>query len=950
MSTYTGSLDAVPVSLTTQPGQVYPDDRQGTFVEINALPSGAIIDNIFYFNSPNSGKYLKRVIDGVMRAAYCGIYPDGTDQSAKLQAAIDSNKIQEIVFDYPGGGVIIINGTVNVPQGKVIRFEAGNRLSGTGTINGGIIHASYYQQIIEPTLTVNPAGVTGTMVSAKWFGATGTEAIDNAPLIQEVINMVVRNSSLPRDIYFPPGIYRCDGPVIIYSWNGSNYIACTANLVGNGSAQGANPVDTAILKFNQKNTFGIGIQRGYSCLIEGLTVTGPFNPSFGDAYNFYTSDFATYATADGMRDKPYSPNAGIVIDPFRFEATIPFEDAYPGYFDWYRGTGGGISHAGSSYCIIRECRVYGFTVDICISPNGVTQQAEDCQVESCTLEVAKVAYSSGQRQTKGNTIRNCRSWDRVHTFLDVVSYGIGAGGHGTPPCIAGLNIAGTVKRVFNVTVQHPVCFENIYCESLGEIGTLVADAGTIAVRNSNFDLNTNTRYVPTMHVNAYNVEFQSCTIRYYDDLFNKRIFVNGFGNTFQNCWFDVVPLTDSAIYSQQAQVVAYLNCRSGQNVFFGFDQYMGQTQALNRQFLAYGNMQFTDQGPVVNSPSGAVLDTITIRINVPSHQYSPTIAYNVTVTVNNAAASASFTSSYLATYGRLGDYVVSIDSAQHVAGVIGRITAIDRTTGVVSLSEVPYTTGSGQYNIGYNTIRYIKQAFIGDITAGSNTITNVEYSYSFSTTPYGVGDFCPLIGGIITNVNTSAKTITSTAVSSVTAQGMYSGFYTPFPDLEEYLIVSVFEPGYSSVTAAYDKLIPPNAIWTVPPSPYSQPGGVRRWTFTKGGYLSPATVSRIHQAEFIVSMPDNAVSGSGTSNFSLTVGQNYIIEGIVLKATANMSINIGTTPGGTQIGASVALAANVSQVVSYSAFTDALTNIYFSNVSGGTLTARALLKPVAVTI
>ncbi|QEC45291.1 hypothetical protein FSB84_27695 [Pseudobacter ginsenosidimutans] len=121
--------------ISVQPGQVFPTDRQGTLVEIDALPAGASVDNIFYFNSPTAGKFLQRVIDGVIRATQCGVYP-GSDQTSKLQTAFNNAGIKLIVLDNPEGSAITINGTLTIPSGKVLAFKNGNKLEGTGTIKG----------------------------------------------------------------------------------------------------------------------------------------------------------------------------------------------------------------------------------------------------------------------------------------------------------------------------------------------------------------------------------------------------------------------------------------------------------------------------------------------------------------------------------------------------------------------------------------------------------------------------------------------------------------------------------------------------------------------------------------------------------------------------------------------------------------------------------------------
>ena len=101
-TTLYGTLDSSPVNLYSQPSDAYPTDREGTFVEIDTLPSGASVDNIFFFDSPNAGNFLQRVITGTIRAANCGIYQSNSASlnTARMNAAFNLAGITAIVFDF----------------------------------------------------------------------------------------------------------------------------------------------------------------------------------------------------------------------------------------------------------------------------------------------------------------------------------------------------------------------------------------------------------------------------------------------------------------------------------------------------------------------------------------------------------------------------------------------------------------------------------------------------------------------------------------------------------------------------------------------------------------------------------------------------------------------------------------------------------------------------------
>lgn len=124
-TTFTGTIYP-SISLTSQNGDVFPessnfpdvDNYQGTFVEVTSLPTGASVDNIFYFNGSSAGNYFKRVIDGPIRAAQCGVFADGSDVSAQLHAAMNHADFKGIGIPFPGGffveGLLIGQAVISV--------------------------------------------------------------------------------------------------------------------------------------------------------------------------------------------------------------------------------------------------------------------------------------------------------------------------------------------------------------------------------------------------------------------------------------------------------------------------------------------------------------------------------------------------------------------------------------------------------------------------------------------------------------------------------------------------------------------------------------------------------------------------------------------------------------------------------------------------------------------
>jgi hypothetical protein len=211
-TTYYGTLDSNPVNLSIQPGQAFPTDRQGTLVEIDALPTGAAVDNIFYFNSPTAGLFLKRVFDGPVRAAHCGIYADGTDQTTKLQTALNHPDITEIVFDYSETSPVVINGSLSVPSNKVLSFKNGNYLTTTaaGSVSGqGLYDAAEYTKVFDGNIAVSGIHPARNVATPFHFGAAGNNSADDSPAIQRLFNYLyaLRTSVAPPLIIFPAARY-----------------------------------------------------------------------------------------------------------------------------------------------------------------------------------------------------------------------------------------------------------------------------------------------------------------------------------------------------------------------------------------------------------------------------------------------------------------------------------------------------------------------------------------------------------------------------------------------------------------------------------------------------------------------------------------------------------------------------------------------------------------------
>jgi len=146
-----------------------------------AVDPSTVVDNVFTFVDAG-GKKWKRQADGVFRAAW--IVTSTGDQTARLQAALDDSRVNEIIFDKGG---VQINGTLTVPNGKVISFKNAAQLTGTGNIIVYLKDLKYnIAKVFADSVTVKILS-HGEQVHPEIFGAKANDAAyDNAPAFNKL--------------------------------------------------------------------------------------------------------------------------------------------------------------------------------------------------------------------------------------------------------------------------------------------------------------------------------------------------------------------------------------------------------------------------------------------------------------------------------------------------------------------------------------------------------------------------------------------------------------------------------------------------------------------------------------------------------------------------------------------------------------------------------------------
>lgn len=367
---------------------------------------------------------------------------------------------------------------------KILKVNPGVKIYGTGTINGGYIDASYYQDIFDTSLTINIKGGAYNVVSTSWFGASPSKK-DNTPYFQKAINAAIPNPSI---LYTPAGVYNDSTSLRIQGIYLGNYSGVSLHWKGDYRFNGA--FSGTVINYLNTGNFAIGIQMGKGVILEGLSIQGKFKPPTTTGETYYNTSYGDY-----MDTSCTEYMSGIIVDP-------------------YANQNG--STSGSTGILFKDMSVSGFTTLFKISPAG-TANAEEIIADRVNFGDGRVGWLSGQPQEKQNVIRNSMVWGRLFVFFK--NYYQSGNYH-----IHDINIAGGVVQIFDINQSgwFPTKIDNIYAESIGRVGRLYTGAMNLAVENSVFQFaykaDAGNQYLVTS--NSLNVTFRNCDFRYFGQTYS----------------------------------------------------------------------------------------------------------------------------------------------------------------------------------------------------------------------------------------------------------------------------------------------------------------------------------------------------------------------------------------------------------------------------------------------
>jgi hypothetical protein len=409
-----------------------------------------------------SGAKTSTASSGELSAEACKLTGDGiSDNAPRLQAVLNRADVKKICFNNPKGGNYLLDDDVIIPPGKILSFSPGCKLVGGGGISGGIIDAPYNVQIFDTTLSIQIGSTTSEYISAKWFGAVGSGAVDDAPALQKAIDCCLHPNSKKNSLFIPAGTYLINTGLIVARIAGGAYQQVSIHITGEKTSYAVLGKET-IITCQHNDNFALCIEMGKGCSVENLQILGQNTISYGWA-EIPNTPAASYII-NGCRPNRYSPYAGIVLDGF--SSATAGVNRYPRIpVSYYTQR---TNNSGSTDCRFSNITVSGFVVNICLSPNGFTQNNDSHVFEHLWLNRCHVAMACCQSQTRQIQVRNLKCWDTVHTIFDTTSYGQG---NGTQAYVQDVDIAGGVYQLFTHNAGWSAqFFKNIYAELLYRLG------------------------------------------------------------------------------------------------------------------------------------------------------------------------------------------------------------------------------------------------------------------------------------------------------------------------------------------------------------------------------------------------------------------------------------------------------------------------------------------------
>jgi hypothetical protein len=428
-------------------------------------------------------------------------------------------------------------------------------------------------------------------VNAKWFGAAGTNLVDDWWPLQKAINWCVYNNK--NCLFIPAGTYAIGKGLLVWkdADNNGDPEFVHIKIRGQGTSYGGSTQET-VIRLAGDSSFCLGLERCKGCIVQDMYLLGANQLNYTPAGAWNPA--APYLLS-GMSNDRYSPLSGLNIDPFGNNTGVTGQTRYPSSLfpsTYYTGV---VGSGGSTDCRFSNLVVDGFAAGIILSCNGITQNNESHDFDRIWFANCMNGFSSTQDQERLITLRNIKAWNTVKS---VFSNGIYGGQHGDCPIINNVNIAGNIYQIFNFSHGTQVKASNIHAESFYRIGRLTGV--TVEISNSflNFaDMSSYSvdRFPDYLMQSDFPVVFQNCSLIYYVGTDHETPMNFSGRAIFKDCYinneFYVLGIPDERSTS------LYENCQ--------FYQFNGSIDVRNKYYTEQGNLNtgayFFDYGKKITT-------------------------------------------------------------------------------------------------------------------------------------------------------------------------------------------------------------------------------------------------------------------------------------------------------------------------------------------------------------
>lgn len=620
--------------------------------------------------------------------------------------------------------------------------------------------------------------VVSDRLDCKWFGCLGDGVTDDWYNMQRGINWSIAHPDYPRWFFVSKGFYiMSKGIEVELISGGTTYQFYSIKISGEkGVTYFGKENYLTQIGFLNVNEFAFNFQNCRASEISGLIISGQYHCPVNftpDGKMFYRTKFTDFY--DGVcRTDRYSPHVGICTDALRGNGSAPPGGGYSRFASQYTTVTG----SGCSGLTVTDVSIRNFVVAFAASVGGGSPNSENIQLETVEFRENIVGYSSGQSQEKENSVKHLTSWWPQHTVFDNLNFGAGSG---VCPNIDGVNIAGYCIRAFNINNSgyYLTSINNVFAESILQVGNLWGQMN-IWMGNSTFDLLSNIDWPkPEWVINCNSTTIENCTIRYYSGA-HERWPMAAFNTEFIGCTFGGVPiLLDNDFRTGQSSNVNFINCSVNTTT--------GVVMSSGGMYGVPGGSSSVTQYLPNGKATIRYSESIQLRYDDAKFFRFQSSVETVTLIVDTLNNRAKFYSPNTNRY-QVGDAILNDNnsvvyyddaSGDNVGGGPQWFGIVDSVLAdTIKLNHInrELANGSSSKTLAFDRLVYTGKLFIGDVTSGSNVISNVKV-YDVNNWPtvgytmdWPTGFFNNTV--YVTAVDTAAKTITVNWNSGQTQKGV----------------------------------------------------------------------------------------------------------------------------------------------------------------------------------